>query len=283
MSNFLTRAFNARGLSLIWSGSVTKTCHFHVRSFAVFWLSCKFFHFEYVSRYFADARRESIQIFSLAPSTLANWSMVLVGICAENVSFLLRCFASFLPSCMFISVWERIDFFWRCPTRKCTNFLARTFGASELESSVGRDTPRKRAICIVSLRFGLRVARPFSARKLESSFGGDAPKRLIFLYVAMPHFHFHLCFPFLRMCRGIFEMSGGNTAYFSRSPLRRSWTRILFWSGCAPKTCPFSVRCFGVFWFSCTFSHFGNISRYFWGVVRESDQIFSPAPSALAD
>ena len=107
-------------------------------------------------------------------------NLVLVGICAENVQFFIAMFCLVFA---FVHVYFSLRtnrLFWRCPTRKCTNILARTFSARELESSVGRDTPRKRAICIVSLRFDLRVARPFSARKLESSFGDDAPKRLIF-------------------------------------------------------------------------------------------------------
>ena len=56
-----------------------------------------------------------------------------------------------------------------------------------------------------------------------------------------------------RIC-GIFQDFRHRNSNFSRSRLRRSRTRIRFWSGCAPKICHFLVRDIAAFcpkiWFS---------------------------------
>ena len=131
------------------------------------------------------------------------------------------------------------------------------------------------------------LARPFAARELESCFGRDVRrKRVPFQCVVLVYFGFLVRFPILGIYRGIFGVSCVKVTKFSRPRLRRSRTRIYVWSGCSPKKSLFLVRCSAAFWSSRTLCHFENVSSYrgmFGDTQQECAQIFSLAPSALAN
>ena len=165
---------------------------------------------------------------------------------------------------------------WESP-----KFSARAFGARKLRFLFGRGT-RQNVFCWVTLaHFDFRLclalfecilghffqildvkipkfsARAFGARRLRFVFGrGTRRKWVVFYWVTLVHFHFRVCFaPF----ECIFGHSSGfrceNPKNFS-SRLRRSQTKICFWSGYAPKMSGFLLGDFGAFSLSCVFRTF---------------------------
>ena len=129
-------------------------------------------------------------------------------------------------------------------------------------------------------------ARAFSARKLRFVFGrGTRRKWVVFYWITLVHFDFRVCFAPSECIFGhFFQTLDVKIPKIFSSRLRRSQTKIRFWSGCAPKMSAFLVGDFGAFWLSCVFHTFWvHIWAFFSDFRSENPQNFQLAPSALAN